>query len=265
MHQLSVQPREEAMEDNTTRSPAGPTLGTVTQRSGAALTRRRLLATALAAGAAAWITTGLWTPVDELRGSGDITYEAIRSAGGGWLTWHLLDGLGTALVMLALAFCVCTLAPTRGARWATIGAVAAVAGGLLFSTGMISLGMVGAYATEPDAVGASAGKALVAYANSEGGPAVAVLVPGFLLITLGQLLLATALWRSRAVPVWLPAAIVVANVVLFLATGVAAGLALALSGALYALVARQLWRTPPAPEGELAVTPALKGGPPATA
>ncbi|MFE5812952.1 hypothetical protein ACFQ6S_05960 [Streptomyces sp. NPDC056479] len=204
--------------------------------------RIRLLAAALALGAAAWIAVGVWTPVDELRTGDDLPFEGVRSHRGGWLTWHLLDGLGTALLMVGLAFAVCLLVQARGARWATVGAALAVLGGLVFSAGSVSFGLLGAYATESDALPLAAGKGLIEYVNEEGGPALGVVVPGFLVMTLAQLLLAVALWRARAVPVWLPPAVIVVNVVLFVAEGLVSGLALAALGVLYGLVAWQVWR-----------------------
>jgi hypothetical protein len=232
------------MTEDTTRTTARLTESGDAPAPGPISARIRLLAAALTLGAAAWIAVGVWTPVDELRTGDDLPFEGVRSHRGGWLTWHLLDGLGTALVMIGLAFAVCVLVQARGARWATVGAALAVLGGLLFSAGSVSFGLLGAYATESDALRAAAGQGLIDYVNEEGGPGLGVVVPGFLIMTLGQLLLAVALWRARTVPVWLPSAIVAAQVVLFVAEGLVSGLTLAALAVLYGQVAWQVWRTP---------------------
>lgn len=71
------------------------------------------------------------------------------------------------------------------------------------------------HARHPGSPTAETGTALTAFVNDNWQRFGVILVPGFLLLTLGSLLLAVALWRARSVPRWLPVAVGLINVVTF--------------------------------------------------
>jgi hypothetical protein len=99
----------------------------------------------------------LWQPWGERNAISYADLAPNRDAG--WLG-GLLDGVAFGVVGVTLGLVVCVVAPARGAVWATAGAVLTGLGGVLFAAG------IGPRAT------------------------------GFLLFTLGSLVLMVALWRS---------------------------------------------------------------------
>src|SRR6185295_12000224 len=141
----------------------------------------------LALGAVAIAVIVLWQPWGERDA---LSYEDIaphRDAA--WLG-TLVDGLAIAAVGVTLALAVCRLVRARGAALATFGSLSW-------------------YATSPDAVPPDAGSAFMTYVNDNPGHVMLPQMIGFLLFTLGSLLLMGALWRSRSVPRWLPIAYLV--------------------------------------------------------
>jgi hypothetical protein len=190
----------------------------VTVPSGTARTRAAIVSAILAIGAAAIAVLVLWQPWGERDHLSYADIEPHRDAA--WLG-TLVDGLAFAAVGVALGIAVCRLVPAaRGAAVATVGAVLTGFGGVAFCAGIVSFGSLAWYATDPGAVPPDTGAALLTYVVDNPGHVMGAQMAGFLLYTLGSLLLMVALWRARAVPRWLPVAYLVLTVGVFAAGGV---------------------------------------------
>jgi hypothetical protein len=127
----------------------------------------------------------------------------------------LVDAVAFAAIGISFSLVVCLLAPGRGARIANVGAIVTTLGGMLFAMGAFAFAAMTWYITDPAALPVADGTRLFEYtvANPEH-----VLLPqmlGFLLFTVGTLILAAALFRSGSVGRWVPIAIVVTTVAQF--------------------------------------------------
>jgi hypothetical protein len=208
--------------------------------SPASLARARIVAAVLVLGAFTFAAFGIWHPAPAARGS--FGYDVIAPMRISWWAWHLFGGLGVAAAALAVALAVCLLVPARGATWATLGALLTALGGLAFYGGVAAEGVLGAYATNPEALPAQSGTTLITFIDDNFEPVVAVLLPGFALLTLGPLLLALALWRARSVPRSLPIAFALTNLARFpLSTGVLADVVNSAFAATLVAIAWSLW------------------------
>jgi hypothetical protein len=184
--------------------------------AGVGAARAAVVATLLVLGCLVTAAMVLWQPWGERNHFAYADLAPVRDAA--W-SGALLDGLGIAAIGISLSLAVCQLARTRGAIAATVGAVICAAGGVLFCTGMVSFTVLAWYATDVDAIPAASGTTLLSYVNDHGGHVMGPQIAGFLLFTLGSLVLSFALWRSRAVPAWLPIAFAVLTVGVFALSG----------------------------------------------
>ncbi|MEV6110646.1 hypothetical protein AB0M28_38990 [Streptomyces sp. NPDC051940] len=207
----------------------------------------RLAAGAFVVGGLASLVPAVWLPTSALGGMDEPTYADISGAGGGWLVWHQLNALGVTLAMVGLSLMVCLLVRDRGRRWAASGAAVTTVGGVLFAPGVAAFGYLGAYATESDALSRAEGTKLVEYVNDHAGDVLILLIPGVILITAGQLLLAVALWRGGTVPVWYVGAMAVLNLVSFFVPGRVSGWCVAVLIVLYGWLVRLVWTGARAP------------------
>jgi hypothetical protein len=139
-----------------------------------------------------------------------IAYESLPAAQDGAWFGMLADGLAFAVLGVTLGLVVCHLARGRGRFVALLGAVLAAVGGILFAMGGLSFATLTWFSS---VVPEDVGRSLIDYANDSPGHLLGATMAGFLLFTLGELALAAALFRARAVPV----AGVVAYVLLVLA------------------------------------------------
>jgi hypothetical protein len=191
----------------------------LTVPSGTSRVRAAILSVILAAGAVAIAAMVLWQPWGERDHLSYADLEPNRDAM--WLG-TLIDGLAFAAVGVTLAIAVCKLVPAgRGAALATIGAVLTGFGGAAFCAGMVAFGSLAWYATDPDAVPPDTGTTLMTHVVDNPGHVMGAQMAGFLLYTLGSLLVMVALWRARAVTRWLPIGYLVLTVGLFALNGVA--------------------------------------------
>lgn len=163
--------------------------------------RVRIVAAALVLGSSAVAATLLLRPGPARNDLSYASFAAVRD--GAWAA-TVVDHVGFIVAAFALAIAVCVLTPSRGAVWANIGAVLTAVGGTLFAGGVIAIGVLGWYATAPDALSPASGTALMTYLAENPGHVSGPQIPGFLLFNLGSLLLAVALWRAGSVPRWLP-------------------------------------------------------------
>jgi len=139
---------------------------------------------------------------DRLDSSSDeiLSYDKLVAAHGAAWASMLLDGFAYAVIGLALGLGVLHLARGRGRRLALVGAVISTAGGVLFAMGAAALAAIVWFAGA-DGLSGGSGQALVDVANDHPGHLVGPGMVGFLLTTVGGLVLAGALIRARAVPV----------------------------------------------------------------
>lgn len=174
--------------------------------------RTTLVASALAVSAAAVASVLLWHPwpVRDRFGYGDIA--PIRDAMWGAI---LIDALAFAVVGISLSIVVCGLARARGAVWATVGAAVTTLGGIALAMGEFGFAALSWYATDSDAVSVAEGTTLLDYSVDHPEHGMVVQMAGFLLFTIGSILLLIALMRARSVPLWLPIASLVLIVAQF--------------------------------------------------
>ena len=174
--------------------------------------RTTLVASALAVSASAVASVLLWHPwpVRDRFGYGDIA--PIRDAMWGAI---VVDALAFAVVGLSLSIVVCGLARARGAVWASVGAVVTTLGGIGLAMGEFGFASLSWYATDTDAVSVAEGTKLLEYSVDHPEHGMVVQMAGFLLFTIGSILLLVALIRARSVPLWLPIASIVLIVAQF--------------------------------------------------
>jgi hypothetical protein len=116
----------------------------------------------------------------------------------------------TAAVQLIVGACAAALAawllaPDRGARWATVGGSLVWLGAAIYGVGVGGWATVYFYGTDPAALDPATAGRLIDHVNDDTARMLAVPIGGALLVALGSLLLAVALWRARTVPRWVPA------------------------------------------------------------
>jgi Domain of unknown function (DUF4386) len=119
--------------------------------------------------------------------------------------WGFFTFAGVQMVLgvCAAALAVWILTPARGARWATVGGALIWLGAAAYAVGIGGWAAVYYFGTDPRLGRAGAG--LIDRFNHDGAHMLAVPIGGALLIALGGLLLAVALWRAGTVPRWVPA------------------------------------------------------------
>lgn len=127
----------------------------------------------------------------------------------------LIDAVSFAAIGLSLSLCVCLLAPDRGARLANIGAIVTTLGGVLFAMGAFAFAALTWYVTDAAALPVAEGTRVLEYAVANPEHVLLPQMLGFLLYTLGTLILAVAMLRSGSVSRWLPIAIVGTTVAQF--------------------------------------------------
>ncbi|MFD4669794.1 hypothetical protein ACFWNN_08665 [Lentzea sp. NPDC058450] len=164
-------------------------------------TRMALLAAVLGITSIAAVAGGLLWPEPAAGGE---TYAYTDIAAGRDLWWTLLTGLAAMQVLniplqaLATMF----LVRHRGSAWATWGGALMWIGGGLQGAAVAGWAAAYFYPTDP-AVSPAAGTAVVEAANND-AHLFALMVPGAALVLLGTVLQCVGLFRSHAVPKWVP-------------------------------------------------------------
>lgn len=199
----------------STRPPAGPTLaaaGTQDAAStpaGTSRARAALVAGVLVAGAAVTLALGIWHPEPDTNEA--FSYAAVAPIREAWWAWHLLGAIGVAAGAVAASIAVCLLVRGRGSGWADAGGVLTSLGGLAFGVGIAAEGVLFAYVTDPDVLPADIGVTLMAHLAENPERFVVAIIPGFVLLTVGPVLLAVALWLAGSVPRWVPVTLAVTS------------------------------------------------------
>jgi hypothetical protein len=201
--------------------------------------RAAIVSVLLTLGAVVLAVVVLWQPWGARDQLGYADLAPHRDAA--WLG-ATVDGLAFAAVCLALGLAVCRLAPARGWVWATVGAVLTGIGGVAFAAGMVAFGSLAWYATSTDAIPVAAGTAMMTYVDDNPGHVLGLQMAGFLLATVGTLVLMVALWRARSVPRWLPIGYLVLTVGVFVFSGVALNIVQAVQTLSLVVVAYFAWR-----------------------
>lgn len=174
--------------------------------------RTRLAAAALALGSIVGAVMLVWRPgVDR----GDFGYASVSAARDATWLVATIDAVASTVALIALAVCVCLLAPRRGRRLATIGAALTVPGAVLFSCGVFGFGLLAWYATDSDALSGEAGAGFLDHLEDNLGHLQGPEAVGFVAIALAVILFCVALWRAGSVPRWLPCGIVVLEIAQF--------------------------------------------------
>jgi Domain of unknown function (DUF4386) len=162
--------------------------------------------------------------------------------------WGFFTFAGVQMVVGVCAAALATwiLTPARGARWATVGGGVVWLGAAVYAVGIGGWAAVYYFGSDPRLGRAGAG--LIDRFNHDGAHMLAVPIGGALLVALGGLLLAVALWRAGSVPRWLPVLGAVSGVAtLLVAPDTPAGvLAEAASSATTIAVGWYAWRRTPA-------------------
>ncbi|MFC9690136.1 hypothetical protein ACFTSF_16440 [Kribbella sp. NPDC056951] len=163
-------------------------------------TRRRVgfVALALAVTALIALPGGLLWP--EPSGGGETyTYGDIQPQRDLW--WGLLVVLAANLVINVPAQALLTvrLVRTRGAAWATVGGVMMWIGTALYAVGGAGWAAAYYFATAP-----GVDPSVMDRINADSAHVFGVMIPGALLVALGTVVQAVGLFRSKAVPRWIP-------------------------------------------------------------
>jgi hypothetical protein len=171
-----------------------------TTAPGGTAARIRVVAGGLVAASstvAALLVTTPWG--DRLNSSADdvLSYDHLAAVRDGAWAGMLADGLAFAVVALTLGILTCHLVRGRGRVAALVGAVLTTVGGILFAMGGMSFATLNWFAS---GIAEADGRSLVDYANDNKLHMLGVTLAGFLLFTVGSLVLAAALRRARAVP-----------------------------------------------------------------
>jgi hypothetical protein len=176
----------------------------------------------LSATAVASVAVGLLWP--EPSGGGE-TYGYADIAATRDLWWTLLStGAAMAILNVPLqALATLLLVRERGSAWATWGAAAMWLGVALQASGVAGWASAYFYATDPD-VSTASGQAVIDAANADQAHLFALMIPGALLVMVGMILQCVGLLRARAVPTWVPVALLFTVLTFVIPGGGVAGL-----------------------------------------
>jgi hypothetical protein len=199
-------------EPMTTLAQLAPTVEGASTNFGTGRARTIIPAGILALGAVVVATVLLFRPWP-VRNS--FLYNELAPVRDGIWTSILVDSLAFAAVAIGLSLVVAQMTPTRGTWLANIGAVVATVGGVLFAMGAFAFAMFTWYVTDTAALSIADGTRVLEYAVANPEHGMLLQMGGFLLYTLGTLILAGALLRAGSIPRWLPIAIIALTVAQF--------------------------------------------------
>ncbi len=174
--------------------------------------RRVLLALAVAL--APLVQVAGMVPHPELPDTAAATLALVAEDRAEWIRIHLLAAT-SALLSIVASLALAALVRGRGAALATLGATLGALGGGALALAFASEAYLHALAADPSLDRAAMAQLLDRFDDSS---ALTLLLAGFPLAGLGTVLLMSGLLRSRAVPLWQPALVLVGMVVSFGAT-----------------------------------------------
>ena len=166
----------------------------------------------LVLGAATSAVLLLLTPWGERN---EIGYAAVAPIRDAFWAGILVDGLAMVAVALGLALVVHRL--VGGVRPVLVGAggTLATAGAVAFALGGFGYATLAWHVTDASVLDPAAGAAVLRSAVESPQHSLVVQIAGFLMMTLGLVLLSLALLRSRAVPRWLPTVVIATALLAF--------------------------------------------------
>jgi hypothetical protein len=138
------------------------------------------------------------------NGDGLPDYAAIAGARGYVWGFFVVAGVQLVVGACAAAFAAWLLVPARGARWATVGGSLIWLGAAIYGVGIGGWATVYYFGTDPGALDPATATRLIDHVNDDTARMLAVPIGGALLLALGSMVLAVALWRARTVPRWVP-------------------------------------------------------------
>jgi hypothetical protein len=138
------------------------------------------------------------------NGDGLPDYASIAGARGYLWGFFVVAGVQLIVGACAAALAAWLLAPRRGARWANVGGSFVWLGAAIYGVGIGGWATVYYFATDPATLDPSVAARLIDHVNDDTARMLAVPIGGALLVALGSILLAVALWRARTVPRWVP-------------------------------------------------------------
>jgi hypothetical protein len=139
-------------------------------------------------------------------GTGDAlpTYAAIQPVRGYVWAFFVVAAVQLVVGACAAALAGWILTPARGARWATVGGSLIWLGAAIYGVGVAGWAAIYFYATDTAVVDPGTAARLVDHANADTARMLAVPFGGAVLVAIGSMLLAVALWRAGSVPRWVP-------------------------------------------------------------
>jgi hypothetical protein len=168
------------------------------------VTRRRIgiVAVVLTVTAVLAMPAGLLWPSPS-GGGETYTYADIEPLRDRW--WALLVFLSANLVLNVIAQAIATIVIVRrrGAGWATVGGTVMWIGTAFYAVAVGGWAAAYYFATAPG-VDVAAGTAVMEQAADDPVHLFGPMITGALLVAIGTLIQVVGLWRSRAVPRWIP-------------------------------------------------------------
>src|SRR3954451_17748222 len=139
-------------------------------------------------------------------GHGDALPDYAAIAPNRTYLWAFFLSAGVQLIVgaCAAALAAWLLAPARGARWANVGTSIVWLGAAIYGVGIGGWATLYYFGTDTAALNPATAARLIDHANADPARMLAVPISGALLVALGSMLLAVALWRAHTVPRWVP-------------------------------------------------------------
>jgi hypothetical protein len=138
------------------------------------------------------------------HGDGLPGYAAVAPMRGYVWAFFFVAGVQLIVGACAAALAAWLLAPTRGARWANLGGSLVWLGAAIYGVGVGGWATLYYFGTDPAVLNPATAARLIDHVNDDTARMLAVPIGGALLVALGAMLLAVALWRARTVPRWVP-------------------------------------------------------------
>jgi hypothetical protein len=171
-------------------------------------------------------------------------YAAIAPMRGYVWAFFVIAGVQLVVGACAAALAAMFLARDRGARWATAGGGLVWLGAAIYGVGIGGWATIYYFGTDPSVLGRATATRLIERANDDTARLLAVPIGGALLVALGSLALAVALWRACTVPRWVPvvAGLAAVATIVLPPSGVAGLIAEAASSATTIAIGWYAWR-----------------------
>jgi hypothetical protein len=138
------------------------------------------------------------------NGDGLPDYAAIAGARGYLWAFFVVAGVQLIVGACAAALAAWLLVPARGAHWANVGGSLVWLGAAIYGVGIGGWATVYYFGTDPATLDPATATRLIDHVNDDTARMLAVPIGGALLVALGSILLAVALWRACTVPRWVP-------------------------------------------------------------